>query len=76
MSNATVWLWRLWLRGNNTYEIALASGRPEHEVDRILAACRNAVYEHKKGRRKPAPDKAKRGFTGRETVAGYARGRV
>jgi hypothetical protein len=83
MAAAAADFYREWRNGRNTAEIAEMFDVPEHEVDRRLAKKRDEIWwerrltEHRaKAREMRAQrEKPKLGFTGRDTVAGYPRGR-
>ena len=63
-------LMRLWETGKNTAEIAEVVGRPEHEIDKQLAATRAAARENERRvrRRLAVLTRQKRGFTGNDVI--------
>lgn len=73
-------IWREWKNGRNTFEIGRALNMTEAAVMKRLHATRDALLEKKERdrmyRKYFSASRKKFGFTGRETVAGYPRGRV
>lgn len=73
-------LYQAWKTGLNTYESAQQFDLKEHDVDRRVRFVRRAFRRAKQAPvvapvPVPARPKPKLGFTGRDTVSGYPRGR-